>query len=162
MEGRPFVVAGEGSRNAGRTVSSACCCWNSATALLMGVYSDGFSVRRPICADRTPRTCWARSNWVAVISGWFEGVQCLFPAVGPALPAAAGGVQGGDGGIEDLHRACSLGKWPRALTAHPGLARPVRRPPLSSVKGSPARLQNRLGPTPLALRTRIWQAAKQL
>jgi dienelactone hydrolase len=46
----------------------------------------------------------------ASVEGDLEGVEGRLPAVGPALPATAGGVEGDDGEVEDLHRGCSLGK----------------------------------------------------
>src|SRR2546421_11074748 len=57
----------------------------------------------------------------AAVEGDVEGAQGGLPAVGPANPSLAGGVEAADGQVQHLQRRLlggeSVGKWPRALTA---------------------------------------------
>src|SRR5438477_3259234 len=53
----------------------------------------------------------------AAVEGDVEGAQGGLPAVGPANPSLAGGVELQTVRYNTFNADCSVGKWPRALTA---------------------------------------------
>src|SRR5207244_7601443 len=59
----------------------------------------------------------------ASVEGDVEGVQCRLPAVGPAGSALAGGVEAGDGQVQDLQGGLVGGEVPAGVdrTTEPGV-----------------------------------------